>query len=356
MDKITVSTPNKSYPIYIERDFDSLYEAVKVTAPSKICIVSDTNVAPLYLEEIKKILSPIAPVCTHVFPAGESNKHIDTIKGFYECFIENKLDRKSALVALGGGVVGDMTGFAAATYMRGIKFIQIPTTLLAQVDSSVGGKTGVDFNGNKNMVGAFYQPELVYINSATLNTLEYRQVAAGLAEAIKYGFIIDKPFLDFFITNREKIMSLDSFSIDYVIAQSCRCKAFVVDQDEKEQGLRAILNFGHTFGHAVETLYDFTLLHGECVAIGMVAALYYAYKLKAISKEALEKYERVLLDMKLPVRCDLSPESIYEQMFLDKKTTSGKLKIITIKAAGSYFIDTTAKEEDVLDAIRYITS
>ena len=207
------------------------------------------------------MLSEKYDVCHYVFEAGENSKHLGTISDFYNFFVEEKLDRKSVVVALGGGVVGDMAGFAASTYMRGISFVQVPTTLLAQVDSSVGGKTGVDFNGNKNMIGAFYQPDFVFINSETLKTLPYREVAAGIAEAIKYGYIIDKDFLEYCVENKGSIKSLDNNALIEVIYKCCEAKAYVVSKDEKELGLRAILNFGHTFGHSVETLNNFKLLH-----------------------------------------------------------------------------------------------
>jgi 3-dehydroquinate synthase len=258
------------------------------------------------------------------------------------------------LVALGGGVTGDMAGFAAATYMRGIRFVQIPTTFLAQVDSSVGGKTGIDFMGNKNMVGAFYQPELVYINSATLRTLPAREVSAGLAEAVKTGYIADKELLDYFFENRSKIISLDTEAVNTVIYRCCSAKAYVVNKDEKELGLRAILNFGHTFGHAVETLLGFKLLHGECVAVGMVAAMYYSAEKFGIAQSDVDACKELLTYLKLPISCSLGEGEIYEQMFLDKKTSGGHIKIVALNKLGEAVIDKEASESDIKRAIAFI--
>ncbi len=354
MKELEIKTESKTYPIVIDDSFGKLKQYIENIRASKVCIITDTNVAPLYLEEVTKLFGEKFEVCSHTFEAGENSKHLDTIRDFFDVFIENHLDRKSLLIALGGGVVGDMTGFAAAVYMRGIRFIQIPTTLLAQVDSSVGGKTGVDYNGNKNMIGAFLQPELVYINTSTLSTLPYRQVAAGLAEALKYGYITDKTLIDYFKTNTDKIKALDFECISHIVYESCKCKAFVVGQDEKEQGLRAILNFGHTFGHAVESLYGFSLLHGECVAIGMCAALYYAYRQGNISKHVLDEAKEILKCLELPVKCELSADDIFEKMTYDKKTASGRINIVSLKKPGEAYIDNSFNKELIYEAIKEI--
>lgn len=358
MKILNVDTGTKKYPIYIDSTYDGLLQAFKDAELTgrKACIITDSNVAPLYLDKIVEILGDdFADLSYYVFEAGEKHKNINTICDFYKFFVEKQLDRKSILIALGGGVVGDMCGFAAATYMRGIPFVQIPTTLLSQVDSSVGGKTGIDFMDNKNMVGAFYQPEFVYINSKSLNTLPYREVAAGIAEAVKYGYIIDDKFLDYFDDNRDKIKNLEPENINEVIYKSCEAKAYVVSKDEKENGLRAILNFGHTFGHSVETLSNFSMLHGECVSVGMVAALYFSCKKGFTSLEDLKKAENLLKFFDLPVHIDgFSSDEIYNQMFYDKKTKSGKLNIVALKKIGEAYIEKNANADEVRQAIDYI--
>lgn len=358
MKILNVDTGTKKYPIYIDNNYSGLLNAFKDAGLTgrKACIITDTNVEPLYLESIIKCMgNEFAHISHYAFKAGEVSKNINTICDFYKFFVENQLDRKSFLIALGGGVVGDMCGFAAATYMRGIPFVQIPTTLLSQVDSSVGGKTGIDFMENKNMVGAFYQPEFVYINSETLKTLPDREVSAGLAEAVKYGYIIDSDFLDYFMDKKEDILSLNSQKIIEVIYKSCEAKAYVVSRDEKENGLRAILNFGHTFGHAVETISDFKMLHGECVAIGMIAALYFSYKRGCVAMEDIEKAKKLLTYFRLPIKIkDFSSDEIYNQMFYDKKTKNGKLNIVALNKIGEAYIESNVSEKEVKDAIDYI--
>ncbi|MDO5389144.1 MAG: 3-dehydroquinate synthase [Clostridia bacterium] len=358
MKILNVDTGKDTYPIYIDNNYDSLAEAFEnagLTGRSA-CIITDTNVSPLYGEKVKSMLEGcFTRVCLYAFEAGENSKSLETIMDFYRFFIENHLDRKSVLIALGGGVVGDMCGFAAATYMRGIAFVQMPTTLLAQVDSSVGGKTGVDFMGNKNMIGAFYQPEFVYINTDTLKTLPYREVAAGIAEAVKYGYIIDRDFLDYFINNKEKIKNLEPEEINEVIYLSCKAKADVVSKDEKEMGLRAILNFGHTFGHAIETLSNFNMLHGECVGIGMLSGLYFSAKRGMISEDEIKRCEDLLKFFELPVRIkDYSADEIHKQMFNDKKTKNGVINIVALKEIGNAYIDKSAEEKEIDDAIKYV--
>lgn len=358
MKILSVDTGKTVYPIYIDNNYSNLIDAFEKAGLTgrSVCIITDTNIEPLYIDKVASIMNGhFSMVCHYAFEAGEDSKNLSTIMDFYKFFIDNHLDRKSVLVALGGGVVGDMCGFAAATYMRGIPFVQMPTTLLSQVDSSVGGKTGVDFMGNKNMVGAFYQPAFVYINTDTLNTLPYREVAAGIAEAVKYGYIIDSDFLDYFIDNKEKIKALDSQAINDIIYFSCKAKADVVSQDEKENGLRAILNFGHTFGHAVETLSDFKMLHGECVGIGMLSGLYFSVKRGLIDEAEIEKCEKLLEFFELPVRIkNYSIDEIHKQMFNDKKTNNGVINIVALEKIGKAYIDKTAASEEIEEAIKYI--
>ncbi len=357
MRELAIHTPTSEYPIYITNSFDGLADALKKVglAGRKLCIITESNVAPIYLETIKGLLGEWE-LSSFIFKAGEESKNLDTISDFYKHFIDEKLDRKSVLIALGGGVTGDMTGFAAATYMRGIPFVQIPTTLLAQVDSSVGGKTGVDFLGHKNMVGAFYQPKLVYINHKTLATLPPEQVAAGMAEAIKTAYIIDKDLLGYFNEHKAAIKALSDEETEHVIYSCCKAKAYVVSKDEKESGLREILNFGHTFGHAVEKLSGFKLLHGECVAIGMAAAMYLNMSLGKTTDLDLEAAEKLFEYFDLPIRADgFESEKIYEQMFYDKKTKDGKLNIVLLEEIGRAYTEKNAPADKVKAAIEHIT-
>lgn len=360
MNTLFVKTKHnsKEYPILIKDDFSGLENAFKDAGLSggKACIITDSNTRKLYLETVLKISERcFSDVCECSFEAGEKSKNLDVISGFYKFFTEKSLDRKSVVIALGGGVVGDMAGFAAATYMRGIKFVQIPTTLLSQVDSSVGGKVGVDFLGNKNMIGAFYQPEFVYINIKTLNTLLYKQVAAGMAEAVKYGYIINKDFLEYFNKNKSKIKELSPEEIKYVIYESCRAKAYVVSKDEKETGLREILNFGHTFGHSVESLSGFELLHGECVAIGMTAALKLSFDRGCITEYDLDSAKELFEFFNLPIKANgFDKNKIFKQMFSDKKTKNNKLNVIILKKIGEAYTEKNVSDSEILKAIEYI--
>ena len=263
------------YPIVLSENFDALGEALDdlMIKDRKVCIVTDSHVADFYLEQVEHIVKEHCAAASHfIFPAGEESKTLTTVENLYEFLIQNKFERKDMLVALGGGVVGDLTGFTAATYLRGIRFIQIPTSLLAQVDSSIGGKTGVDFRAYKNMVGAFHQPKLVYSCAETLKTLTSQQYISGLGEIIKHGLIKDAAYYEWLKAHKEAILARDTQTVIDMIAVSCHIKKEVVENDPEEAGERALLNFGHTLGHAVEKLMNFTMLHGECVAVGMHAA------------------------------------------------------------------------------------
>ena len=274
---ITVHLDQKPiYDIVIEKDFSQLgtaFSRLNVTG-RKICIVTDSNVGPLYAKAVQEVLETTGnQIFVYTFAAGEESKNLNTVQDLYEFLIENHFDRKDMLAALGGGVVGDLTGFTAATYLRGISFIQIPTSLLAQVDSSIGGKTGVDFRAYKNMVGAFHQPKLVYMNMSTLLSLDTRLFNSGFGEIIKHGLIKDAAYYRWLQNNAAKIQSKDYDALEQMIAGSCNIKREVVELDPTEQGDRALLNFGHTLGHAIEKLMNFQLYHGECVVLGMIAAL-----------------------------------------------------------------------------------
>ena len=346
------------YHIYLEPDFAKLPEAVEPLniKERKLCIVADSNTAELYGAELKEILKE---TCTYVsmfvFPAGEVNKTLNTVRDLYEHLILEKFDRKDMLVALGGGVVGDLTGFAAATYLRGIGFIQIPTTLLSQVDSSIGGKTGVDFDAYKNMVGAFHMPRLVYMNLNVLKTLPDRQFACGMGEIIKHGLIQDSDYLEKLSTYQREIREKNYAALLWMVAGSCKVKRHVVEEDPTEQGIRAWLNFGHTIGHSVEKLKDFTLCHGECVAIGCAAAAWMSWKRGLISEKEKEAAEQLLLDYQLPVRVKgLKPEDIVKTTKLDKKMDAGKVKFVLLKKIGEAFVTRDVEDEELLRASRYV--
>ena len=337
------------YPICFEEDFSNLAQVMREEglADRKICIVTDSNVGPLYEAPVKKALSEVSSdISVFTFEAGEKNKNLDTVSSLYQALISNGLDRKSLLVALGGGVVGDLTGFGAATYLRGIDFIQVPTTLLAQVDSSVGGKTGVDFQQYKNMVGAFHQPRLVYMNMSTLSSLPAEQFACGMGEILKTGLICDEEFFRFVCREQKEIKKLDMKRIARMVRKCCEIKAGVVERDPKEQGERALLNLGHTVGHAVEKLKNFTLLHGQCVGAGLVAAAYLSMKRGLLTEEEYQEIRQGCADYDLPVHVDgLIPEEVLLATKKDKKMEQGHIKFILMDGIGKSFIDKTVTRE-----------
>lgn len=358
MDAIQVNTPNKSYEIIFKDDFVDLPNYIKNLNKnySKILIISDSNVGPLYGSPVTEALLPLGvEIQSTSFVAGESNKNYETINGFYQCLIENRFDRKTLIIALGGGVTGDMAGFTAATYMRGVDFIQVPTTLLAQVDSSSGGKTGIDFNGYKNIVGAFYQPELVYINTSTLKTLPEVEFACGMGEALKHGFIRDKDYLLFMAGNKEAVQALNHEAISQVIGRSCEIKASVVSEDERENGIRAILNFGHTIGHAIERLMAFKLLHGQSIALGMVASVKIATLIGDLPVDDLVFTETLFTDYGLPVHLsELEVDAVYNQLFYDKKTNHNAINIVMLTRLGDCYQNKTLSEELIKEGLKYI--
>ena len=273
MKKLNLNLGKKSYPIYIGENLLAQADYLtKHIAGKQVMIVSNTTVAPLYIDKVKSLLTDFE-VCEVILPDGEQYKNLDTVNQIFTSLLENRFDRSSTLIALGGGVIGDMTGFAAACYQRGVNFIQIPTTLLSQVDSSVGGKTGVNHPLGKNMIGAFYQPKAVIIDVDTLDTLPNREFSAGMAEVIKYGLLGNENFLYFIEKNVDSLMNKEKSSVIDAIYQSCKDKANIVAEDELEAGKRALLNLGHTFGHAIENSMGYgNYLHGEAISIGMYMA------------------------------------------------------------------------------------
>lgn len=358
-DEIIVNYEGKpAYKILFDKDFSGLKEALLSLnlQNRRFMIITDTNVGQIYLKDCIEILDSIASsISSFTFDAGEKSKNLNTVNLIYERLIKEKFDRTDIVIALGGGVTGDLAGFVAATYLRGIDFIQIPTTLLAMADSSIGGKTGVDFMDYKNMVGAFHQPKLVYMNLSTLNSLSQREFNAGMSEIIKHGLIKDYNYYQWLCENIDGIRSLDYNTLKQMIVRSCNIKKNVVEADPKEKGDRALLNFGHTIGHAIEKLLDFRLLHGECVAIGMAAAGYISYKRQFIGKDKLEDICNILKAFELPVTISgLSPEDIYAVTKLDKKMESDKIKFIRLDKIGNAIIDTTISKDEMLEAIKFI--
>ncbi len=332
---------DRSYPIFIGRDLLSKPELIEPYVKGRqVLIVSNETVAPLYLNKVKKSFSAY-DVKIVILPDGEQYKNIDELNAIFDALLTAKFDRTCTLVALGGGVVGDMTGFAAASYQRGVNFIQIPTTLLAQVDSSVGGKTGVNHPKGKNMIGAFHQPRCVIADSDALNTLDDKQLSAGIAEVIKYGLIRDMDFTTWLEENMHKLLARDPEALSYAIEVSCRCKAEIVAEDEKESGVRALLNLGHTFGHAIETSTGYgNWLHGEAVATGMLMAADLSMRLGNLNAKDVERVDNLLDMAMLPTRAPhhMDYEHFIELMAVDKKVRAGKINFVLYKKLGNAFI------------------
>lgn len=350
----------KCYSITLNNTFehllDDITDALGIDQTKKVCIVSDSQVANIYLNKISEILhKQYKTVISFVFEAGERSKNMDTVQKLYEQLIINKFDRHDFLIALGGGVVGDLTGFSAATYLRGIDFIQVPTSLLAQVDSSIGGKTGVDFQQYKNMVGAFYQPKLVYMSMEVFQSLPDEQFANGMAEEIKHGLIKDAAYYTWMKENRELICQKAPETLIGMLDVGCNIKRVVVENDPKEKGERALLNFGHTIGHAIEKLSDFKLYHGECVALGMVAATYLSVKKGHLTTDDLHDIEQVLTAYQLPIRVSgYDAQEILATSKSDKKMIGGKVKFTLLKQIGEAYSDLSLTDEDLLEAIHYV--
>jgi 3-dehydroquinate synthase len=347
-----------AYDIMLEPDFGKLADTISTLSISnrRFMIITDSNVGKIYANEVFKQLVPIAKaVHVYTFPAGEESKNLDTVSLCYEQLITAGFDRNDVLVALGGGVVGDLTGFVAATYLRGIRFIQVPTSLLSMVDSSIGGKTGVDFKAFKNMVGAFHQPKLVYMNLETLLTLADPEYFSGMGEIIKHGLIKDTSYYSWLKENYTGIASKNYETLREMVYRSCEIKRTVVEKDPKEQGERALLNFGHTIGHSVEKLMNFTLLHGECVSIGMAAAAYLSMKRSLITEIEYKDILSTIINFQQPVSVNgLSCEEVYEVTRLDKKMDSDKIRFILLDKIGSSIIDSTVSKDEMLDAIKTI--
>lgn len=337
MQTLKVDLGERSYPIYIgEGLLDQPEWLTPHIAGRQVAIVSNETVAPLYLERLSKTLGAYS-VLPVVLPDGEAHKNWETLQLIFDGLLTARHDRRTTVVALGGGVIGDMAGFAAACYQRGVDFIQVPTTLLSQVDSSVGGKTGINHPLGKNMVGAFYQPNAVVIDTTTLGTLPARELSAGLAEVIKYGLICDKPFMAWLEENMPALRSLDAVALTEAIRRSCAAKAAVVGADERESGVRATLNLGHTFGHAIETHMGYGVwLHGEAVAAGTAMALEMSMRLGWITQAERDRGIGLLLEAGLPVvpPQEMTPAHFMEHMAVDKKVLDGRLRLVLLRQLG----------------------
>jgi len=351
MKTLVVDLDKRSYPIKIGRQLLSHPELLSEHIRGRqVMVVSNTTVAPLYLDAVTGMLGDYS-VRQVILPDGEEYKTLDTLNTIYTALLENRFNRGCTLVALGGGVVGDITGFAAASYQRGVSFVQIPTTLLAQVDSSVGGKTGVNHPLGKNMIGAFHQPNCVLIDTDTLDTLDDRQLAAGLAEVIKYGLIQDAAFFSWLEQNMAALKARDKEALAYAIERSCSIKAAVVAADERESGQRALLNLGHTFGHAIETGTGYgSWLHGEAVATGMLMAADLSARHGWISAEAVQRTEALLRTAGLPTTApeEMSVARFMDLMSVDKKVMDSGLRLVLLKDIGKAVVTGDFRQELLL--------
>ena len=333
---VEVDLGDRSYPIYIGSGQLSDTDVSRFVAGNKALIVTNTTVAPLYMAQLQSQLQD-KDLDWIILEDGEQFKNLDTLNSIFNQLLQKNHDRKTTLIALGGGVVGDITGFAAASYQRGVPFIQIPTTLLSQVDSSVGGKTAVNHKLGKNMIGAFYQPQAVVIDTDTLDTLPDREFSAGMAEVIKYGLIADKPFFNWLEENSQALRERDKQALSYAIERSCINKANIVSADETEQGIRAILNLGHTFGHAIETYQKYTgWLHGEAVAAGMVMASQLSLLMGGISEQEIVRITQLLSEWALPTAPPegMAVDDFMALMYRDKKVQDGQLRLVLLSQLG----------------------
>jgi 3-dehydroquinate synthase len=336
VQRIDVDLGSRSYPIFIGAGASRLRAEFERVIPARdVLLITNTTVGPLYAPAVTDALAPRR--CLEVaLPDGETHKTLANVSRILDVLIANRFARDCCVVALGGGVVGDMAGFAAACYQRGVAFVQMPTTLLAQVDSSVGGKTGVNHPGGKNLIGAFHQPSAVFADTDTLRTLPDRELRAGLAEVIKYGLIVDREFFDWLENNAEGLLARDTAALSHAIRRSCEIKAEIVARDEREQGDRALLNLGHTFGHAIESATNYsTWLHGEAVGAGMLMAADMSRRLGWVTAEDVDRVAHVL--RRFGLRTDVSEVgagTLAEKMKIDKKVAAGRIRLVLLKGIG----------------------
>lgn len=356
---VNVELKERSYPIHIGTGLLTNTDCYPLKSGNKVMIVTNPTVAQHYLSTVTDTLEKIGCLVEHVvLPDGEQYKTLDSLNLIFTALLKTNHGRDTTIVALGGGVIGDVAGYAAASYQRGVRFIQIPTTLLAQVDSSVGGKTAVNHELGKNMIGAFYQPSTVIVDTLTLNTLPKREVNAGLAEVIKYGAILDFPFFQWLEQHIDDLVALDPNALQQCIAHCCQLKADIVARDETEKGDRALLNLGHTFGHAIETHLGYgNWLHGEAVSAGCMMAAALSEKLGNLTPHDVARLEKLLARANLPT---VSPDGMTAQDYLplmmrDKKVLNGKLRLVLLKALGQAYVATDVPQEQVIEAINRCT-
>ena len=355
MNKITLQLPDKYYPVYIERTgIEKLFEYIRKNKLNKnLFFVIDENVYKIYKELLLTLFNSYPNKISYkTIKATESRKSLKSVEALYYPLMENNFGRDTLLIALGGGIIGDVAGYAAATYMRGIQLLQIPTTLLAAVDSSVGGKTGVNFNHSKNIIGSFYQPEMVLIDTQFFSSLPRREVLCGVGEILKYAFISSKSFCNYFTKNINKLFLLDDEVVRNIVNETVQFKSSVVIEDEKERGLRKILNFGHTFAHAIEAEQKHRLKHGEAVILGIVCALFLSCKLHLINQHKLEEFLNIVKPLKKKIKMkNIEPVHVFKNMNADKKNRQGKIQFVLIKEIGEILLDVEADRKDVVNSI-----
>jgi len=355
MQTLKVELANRSYPIHIGRNLISDANLILPHLKRKhVAIVTNTTVAPLYLDKLSQVLQAAGvTVIQIILPDGEAYKNTETLNTIYDVLLQNRCERSTTLIALGGGVIGDLTGYAAATYLRGVPFIQIPTTLLSQVDSSVGGKTGINHPLGKNMIGAFYQPQVVLADIDTLKTLPAREFSAGMAEVIKYGLIRDVQFFSWLEANIERLMVLDETAVSEAIYRSCQNKAEVVARDEHENGERALLNLGHTFGHAIENAMGYGVwLHGEAVAAGTMLAADLSQRLGWLTDAEVRRIHALLTKAKLPLDAPrLGAAKYLDLMQMDKKVADGKIRLVLQQGIGKSVITSDYDAEKLKETL-----
>ncbi|MCP4951952.1 MAG: 3-dehydroquinate synthase [Proteobacteria bacterium] len=359
MATLNVDLGSRSYPIIVGSGLLAEPNRVSAYIPGDdVLVVTNETVAPLYLDHVIGLLGD-RRVIFETLPDGEQYKSLETLQRVFDTLLQNRFSRDATLVALGGGVIGDLVGFAAACYQRGVPFVQIPTTLLAQVDSAVGGKTAVNHPAGKNMIGAFHQPACVIADTDTLRTLEFRELAAGIAEVIKYGLIRDRLFFEWLELNMDQLLNCDQEALQYVIMESCRHKAEIVASDEKEAGERAILNLGHTFGHAIETASGYgSWLHGEAVAVGMLMAVTMSEKLGWLDCKIVDRTRSLLLRVNLPVvpPQGMTADDFLKHMSVDKKVVAGKIRLVLLHGLGCAKLVEDYPEEVLLQVLNEFTT
>jgi 3-dehydroquinate synthase len=354
VQRIEVNLGKRTYPIFIGSGAVHLARELEKVLPARdVLLVTNTTVGPLYARKLIDGLAPRRCVVVEL-PDGEKHKTLANVSRILDVLVANRFARDACVVALGGGVVGDMAGFAAACYQRGIAFVQVPTTLLAQVDSSVGGKTGVNHPGGKNLIGAFHQPAAVFADTDTLATLPDRELRAGFAEVIKYGLIVDKEFFEWLEANAERLLARDTAALTRAIRRSCEIKADIVSRDEHERGDRALLNLGHTFGHAIESETNYSSwLHGEAVGAGMLLAADMSERLGWISAADVTRVERILQQFGLPTDVKaLSASNLADKMKIDKKVASGRIRLVLLRSIGKSIVTGDYDDDALRETLR----